>query len=76
MHELHGDEVRALRFAQLENLHDVRVLQERRQPRLVQEHLHEGLIACEMRENALHGDRLGEPLRALLLREKHLAHAA
>ena len=74
--ELHDDEVRVLGVPDVEHLHDVRVLERERQPRLVQEHGHELLVLGQRREDALDGDVLLEPAHRLGDATENLRHAA
>ena len=75
---LHGHEVAAGfgLFAELEDGHHVRVVDQRRHPRLVQEHAHELRLFGEVRENALDDHDFPEALRTVLAREVHLGHPA
>ena len=73
---LHGDEVRAALVAEVEDLRDVRVVQPRRDPGLVQEHLHELLVLGEVRQDPLHHQLLLEALEADLARQMDLGHPA
>ena len=72
---LHDDEVRVLGVPDVEHLHDVRVLERERQPRLVQEHGHELLVLGQRRQDALDGDVLLEPAHRLGDATEHLRHA-
>jgi hypothetical protein len=55
--ELHREEVRAVGgLGDVEHLHDVRVLEEQREPRLVEEHRDEPRVAGEVRQHALDRD--------------------
>ena len=75
--ELHDEEVRVVRrLRDVEDLDDVRVLEEQREPRLVEEHRDELLVLGEVRQDALDRDRLLEPLHRLGHAAKHLGHAA
>ena len=76
VHELHDEEVRVFAFADVEDRDDVRVVQARREPRLVQEHLDEALVLREVRQHALDRDALLEALHADGFAEVHLRHAA
>ena len=73
---LHDDEVRVLAVADVEHLHDVRVLEGERQPRLVQEHRDELLVLGEGRQDALDGDVLLEPAHRFRDAAEHLCHAS
>ena len=52
-------------MADVEDLNDVGVLEEQRQPRLVQEHGDELLVLGQRGQDALDGDVLAEPLQGL-----------
>jgi len=52
------------------------VVEQRRQARLVQEHLHEGLVRRVRVEDPLDHHPLGEARRALVARQEHLTHPA
>src|SRR6185503_8417129 len=72
---LHDEEVRVVvRPRDVEDLDDVRVLEEQRQPRLVEEHRDELLVLRQVRQDALDRDRLLEPLHRLRHAAKHLGH--
>ncbi len=58
---LHRDEVLALDGAELEDVDDVRVGEARRQLRLLDEHLDEGRVVGEMRQDPLDDERPLEP---------------
>ena len=62
--------------ADVEDLDDVRVVEARGEPRLVEEHLDELLVLREVRQHALDRDVLLEPLNADRFAEIHLGHAA
>ena len=76
LHVLHGDEIAAGHFSELEDLDHVAVVHLRGQPRLAEECLDELLALGQVAENLLHHQDLLESGRALLLGEKDLAHAA
>jgi hypothetical protein len=62
---LHHDVEDLLLFAEVEDLRDVRVLDARRDARLVEEHLLEARVAAELRSDGLHREELLEaPLAA------------
>ena len=63
VHVFHRDEVLALVFAEIVDLRDVRVVEERREAGLVEEELDERAIGRELREDALQDDRFDETLR-------------
>ena len=73
---LHGDEVAALGLAEVEDLHQVRVVELRRELRLVEEHLDELRVLRQVREDALDDQQLLEAHRPVGLGEEHLGHAA
>src|SRR5205085_5059371 len=74
--ELHGDEVVPVGLAQIEDGDDVRVVEPRRQPRLVEEHVHERLVAGQVGKDALQTHELLEARRSRLAREVDLGHSA
>ncbi len=76
VHVLHGDEVLIAQLAQVEDLHHVRVVEPRRDPRLVEEHLDERVVAAKLRQDALDHHQLLEALHAGLLGQEDLGHAA
>ena len=73
--ELHRDEVVPVGLAEVEDGDDVRMVEPRRQPRLVEEHLDELLVAREVGKDALQTHHLLEACRAGLLGEIDLGHA-
>ena len=73
---LHRDEVRSVDRADVEDLHDVRMRERRRDARLVQEHLDERSVLVHRGQDALDDDELLEPRDALLDGEEELRHAA
>ena len=73
---LHGDPVRVLVLAELEDGRDVRVRDARRDARLVEEHVHERLVLDQVRVDALDRDPLLEAARPVHAREVHARHAA
>ncbi len=76
-HEIrHREVVDALDLAELVHAADVRVVDARRDARLVEEHRREAWVAREVRVDALERDELLEAAWALRLREEHGAHAA
>ena len=76
MDEVHDDEVGVLALADVEDRHDVGVVQAQAQARLVQEHPDEPLILDQPRKNALDGDLLLEARHRLGLGHIDLGHAA
>ena len=73
---LHADEVVAVDLAELVRRDDVRVLEPRRDPRLVQEHLAQLLAVSEVRLNALERDDLHEALDPASLGDVEAPHSA
>ncbi|OGQ25410.1 MAG: hypothetical protein A2138_26495 [Deltaproteobacteria bacterium RBG_16_71_12] len=76
---LHGEEDVPVLLAHVVDLHDVRVVEQRLQPRLVEEHAPVLVVPAHVAEDALDDDELGdagERARAALARQEHLAHAA
>jgi hypothetical protein len=76
MHVLHRNEVGAVVLAQLEDLDDVGVLEDRCQPRLVEEHLDEGRIRRELRQDSLHHHVLAEARHPLASSQEDFSHSA
>ena len=74
--ELHRDVRRVGVGAELEHLDDVAVIELRRDPRLVDEHLDERPIGREVREDLLDDDELLEAVVAQELRLEQLRHAS
>src|SRR3712207_9016278 len=62
--------------SEVEDLRDVHVLEERRQPRLLDEHLHRGLLLGGLGEHALDHAGLGEAARAERHAAEDIRHAA
>ena len=56
VHVLHREVVNAAVLADLEHLRDVLVVERRREPRFVQEHLHRGVIVRALRRDQLQND--------------------
>jgi len=75
IHVLHGQVDLPLDVAEVEDLHDVEVLEIGRELRLLNEHPHEGLVAAVPRQDALEGDDLFEARVAVPLREEDLGHS-
>ncbi len=83
---LHHYHVTALLLARLQRLHDVHVVEARREPRLLIEHVHplgDLLARFQLRIRArlglaqnLHDDELREPALSALRGEVHVGHAA
>src|SRR5262249_5716779 len=74
--ELHDHVVAALVLAELEGLHDVRVIEHGGKPRLVEEHLDELGVVGEVIVQALDDDVLLEPGRTADPREVNLGRSA
>ena len=72
---LHHDEIRAVDPAQVENLHDVLVVEQNRELCLVDQHRDELFVLRVLRMNQLERDRLLEATHALGRRDKHFGHA-
>jgi len=72
---LHRDEDGVVGFTQVVDLHDVRVLEARRESRLVEKHLHELGLFRERRQHALDDLQLRKATQANLPRQKHLGHS-
>ena len=64
VHVLHGEEVASVDDPELEDLDDVRVLQRRRQPRLVEKQVHHLLVEGAVLADALDDGELLESLNA------------
>jgi hypothetical protein len=73
---LHRDVVAIVFGVEVVNLNDIRVLQLRGDGGLVDEHLHEGFIVSEVRQDPLDDDLLLEALRADGLGAEDLGHAS
>ena len=76
LHVLHDDVVALLALADLEDGHDVRVVDARREARLLEEHLDELGLAREVRVQPLDGDEALEAADAREAREIHRRHPA
>jgi hypothetical protein len=72
--QLHGEEVLAVRLADVVDLDDVRVAQRRRDARLVEEHPGDLGLDGEVGQDPLDDDELLEPLDAGGAREEDLGH--
>jgi hypothetical protein len=70
--QLHRDERLTLEDADVERAHDVRMIEQRRQPRLRQEHLDDGQLIAQVGQDALERDRLAVFMHAA----PNLGHAA
>ncbi len=75
LHVLHRHVERAFRGAEVEHLHDVLVLEQHGDPRLVDEELHELLVAREIVEDLLDDERLLEASEAVGAGLPDLSHA-
>jgi len=73
---LHRDEVAITVLPDLRRLHHVRVVQARREPRLVEEHGEKVRVLGELTARLLEHDELVEPRRSLHHREVDVRHAA
>ena len=73
---LHGQEVRAADLAEVVDLHDVRVVQQRRQPRLVAEHPDQLGRVRLLGADALDDEDAAEALHPLRHRPEDLRHPA
>jgi hypothetical protein len=73
---LHREEVLALRLADVVDLRDVRVVQARRDARLVEEHLDEALIARVLGLDPLEDHVALEAIETIGAREQHVRHPA
>ena len=76
MHVLHREEVLAAVLADVVDLHDVLVMEARRDARLVEEHLDEALILRVLGADSLDHDVALEAFDAVRAREQHVGHAA
>ena len=74
--ELHRDEQVPVELSELEHLHDVRVREHRRDPRLVDEHRDELGVVEQRRQDLLDRALFGEPTRTEHPSTKHLGHSA
>ena len=73
---LHGDVERVGLVAQIVDLNDVGVVESRRQPGLVQEHLDEAILGSEVWQDLLDHHHLLEPFHSGLPGQKDLGHSA
>jgi hypothetical protein len=71
----HGDEIGVVDSTQIINGHDVGMLEQRRDARLLQKELDEAWIPTEVRQDALDDQQALESPSALA-RQEHLGHAA
>jgi hypothetical protein len=76
LHHLHRQEIPSPDAAEVERRDDVRVLELRREPRLVDEHVDERHILRPVAADHLERDLLAEARRAPHRRPPHLRHAA
>ena len=74
-HVLHHHEVRAVDVAEVVDLDDVRVIEQRGDARLLAKRLHELRRVGFVGADALHDEDALEPLHALRDRAEHLRHA-
>ncbi len=72
----HRQVIRAGRFAEVLHVHDVRVVQLRREPSLIEKHLHELGVGRVLRQHHLHSDDFRETTWTLFAREQQVRHAA
>ena len=73
---LHRDEVRALVLAHLIGVHDVRMREPRRKPRLIEEHREHGRLVRHQRAHALQHDELVELHRPAQEGQVDLGHSS
>jgi hypothetical protein len=73
---LHDHAELPLDLGELVDLHEVRVVETRRDARLIQEHVHVALIVAVVRQDPLDHDPLFESGGPFHTPEKHLGHAA
>jgi hypothetical protein len=73
---LHRDEVAALGLTEVIDVDDVRVLDERRDARFVEQHVDERFLARQVLVHELDDDQLFEARGSALDRQLHLRHAA
>jgi hypothetical protein len=73
---LHREVQIVILATEVEHLGDVRVRERGADARLLEEHLHEGVVLAEVRQDPLQRDELAELPRAGGEREKDLRHAA
>ena len=71
---LHREEVRVAELSDVVDLRDVRMLELRREPRLVEEHPHERLVVRAMAQDPLQHHVALETSRTRAAREKDLGH--
>ena len=76
MEVLHREEVLAARLADVVDLDDVRVVQVRGEPRLVEEHVDEALILRVFGADPLQHHVALEPLDPIRPCEQHVGHTA
>src|SRR5689334_3700026 len=75
IHHFHHNEEGVVAATNVEHLHAVGVSQVGAETRLIQEHAHEFLLACQVRKDALDGYLLLEPLQPGALGSKNFGHA-
>ena len=75
VHVLHREEVLAVLLADVVDVDDVVVVQRRREPRLVEEHLHEPRVARAVVADLLDDHVALEPLDPSHPRQDHLCHS-
>jgi len=73
---LHGDVIGLLVFIDVEDLHHVRVVDDRGEPRFLEEHLHESPLVGQRRQDAFEDDPAREAADALLTGEVDLGHTS
>ncbi len=73
---LHGEVVAAVVDAEVVDVDDVRMVELRRQARLVEEHVDEIGLRGEVRQNTFHREALLEAARTGPPRQEHLGHPA
>ena len=76
LHQLHGQEVLLAVVADLDDADDVRVIEQRRQPRLVEEHPDELPVRGEVREDPLDDQQRPVPRQLARQRQIDLRHPA
>src|SRR5690606_26877308 len=76
VHVLHGHEQLALALAEVDDLDDVRMLQGRADPSLVDEHRDEARVLRELGQNALDREALREAVRPRPASHENFRHAS
>ena len=74
LHQLHGQEVFILRAADLGNAHDIRVVEQGGDARLVEKHVDEVGLRSQMGQDLLHHHQGLEPGQLALTGQVHLGH--